>query len=178
MRVLIIIILLTIPFPFVFGQINYDIPPKLNQHRVTKLKEDNLSNFPFQFGVNIGSSVFGQEYSVVQFEGDFFLNISLHNKITCLGFELGKILVREHVKNSTLLTLGFLYNLKLSDKHSLRFFGGLCIAGDEFLPGYTISVKYLYSFNNYTAVTFGIMYPVGKYNQVFQLGVSFFNFYE
>lgn len=167
-----------VPWYFAFGQINYDRPLKLSHDKTNKLKEDNLSNFPFQLGANIGSSVFGQEYSVVQFEYDIFVNFSLWKKITCVGFELGKIFVREHVKFSGLFTLGFIYNLRFTDKHSLRMFGGFCIAGDQFLPGYTVSVKYLYSFSNYTAVSFGIMYPAGKYNQVFQLGVSFFNFYN
>ena len=128
---------------------------------------DNIKNFPFQFGLELGTSIMREdEFAHIGFIGS--MDVNLFRRIVFLRFEMGVLslnadrLASTHGGDTDAPAYGsFGINVKAITIDKSRFFTGLSMGAvtDGFYFFGVFSLKYVYNVDRYLGFTSTIRYP-------------------
>ena len=166
-----------------------DLPElSLNEKKHPNIKPaddfDNIKNFPFQFGLELGTSIFRKDdYANIGFIGS--MDINLFKRAAFLRFELGVLSINtDYVKSfnegdagdtdaPAFASLGL--NIKPVAFGKSRFFTclGLGVVTDSWLF-YVITLKYVYNVNRFLGFTSSVRYPFYGKSAFITIGLQIF----
>ena len=162
-----------------------DLPElSLNEKKHPNIKPaddfDNIKNFPFQFGLELGTSIFRKDdYANIGFIGS--MDINLFKRAAFLRFELGVLSINDYVtsfnegdtKAPAFASLGL--NIKPIAFGKSSFFTCLSIGvvTDSWLF-YVITLKYVYNVNRFLGFTSAIRYPFYGKSAFITIGLQIF----
>jgi len=142
---------------------------------------DNLKNFPFQFGLELGTTIIREnEFVNVGFIGSMDINVS--NRLTFLRFELGVFSINadrltsfneEDTKAPAYASLGI--NVRAITIGKSRFFMSLSLGViTDYWPFPVFALKYVYNVNRYLGFTSSVRYPFYGRSPFISAGIQFF----
>ena len=157
-------------------------------YQLTKLElkgNNNLNNFPFQFGFEVGKTIriFKEDpYIKIGFNG--YVDLNIYDKIFFLKLELGRMNLNDEIelkgedysRDATYSSFGLNWIFLRPQKSRFSIYIGLTILSGGFLPVFSSSLRYVYIMSKYFAITTAIKYPITNGDNLYlTLGVQFFN---
>lgn len=151
-----------------------------------RLKENNnLKNFPLQFGIEIGKSVrFYNKDDFTKIGIIGYVDFNIYKKIFFIKLEGGSILLNDKIETqgeyfdriSGYAFIGLNIIFLKYKKNRFMVSGGIAVINKGFLPFLTSSLKYLYIINKYIGLTASVKYPfIRGDNPYVSIGLQFFN---
>lgn len=148
---------------------------------------NNIKNFPFQFGIEIGKSLrLDKNGNYINYGIIGYVDINLHRNLLYLKIEGGSINVNDRIKdkgedynrNAGFFSLGLNYNAFKTEKSRIYLHGCVSVYTTGFLLQLSanLTVKYVYVFNRFLGISSSVRVPfVLDYNPVISLGIQLFN---
>ena len=143
---------------------------------------DNIKNFPFQFGLELGTSVLREdEYANIGFIGS--MDVNLFRRLVFFRFEMGVLglnadrITSTHGGDTDVPAYGSLgINVRAITIDKSRFFASLSMGAVTDGFGYfgVFSLKYVYNVDRYLGFTSSIRYPFYGRTPFITLGLQFF----
>ena len=147
---------------------------------------NNLSNLPFQIGLEFGPAIPLKEKKYFYNGWWIYGNVNLYSKRIFLRAVYGNLNTNNELgNNASYISFGFCGLPFVLKQHSVSFNAGLSMFStddNKAIIAFSAGLHYLYRFNQYVSVTAGIQMPVirkSHYNEYFQnpfltVGVLFF----
>ncbi len=181
---LIILILSTI-FSFTQAQESFITKENSNPTSLNNSTNKNIDNFPFQFGLEYGTTIKLKDKQFFNYGYWFSAGLNLYAKRIWLKSEFGTLKLNDELGgNASYFFLGFSGVPFAFKQHKISISFGLSYYSSQ--PVYALSfaagANYLYSFNRFISMTAGIKMPAfGKnryneffHNPMFTVGVQIF----
>jgi len=143
----------------------------------TKPGNDNLSNFPFQIGIDIGTGVQNQFYHYGKWGVIGFFDINVYQRMLFFELELGKTQLNNIDGISTYTSLGLKLNIIKFGKHRIIINGGYSAFTkyNSFVPIPIGTIKYQYCISKLLGITASIKFNYGGcYYPFFCIGTQFY----
>lgn len=147
---------------------------ELTQNSNVKLNSSGiLTNFPFQFGFEYGTSIKLKYDNFFKFGYWVFSNLNLYRKRIFLRGEFGSLKLNEDLGETTsYVFLGFSGIPLVYKEHKLSLSFGISFYSSKTQQGMAFAggIQYIYSINKYLSINAGIKYPSirkARYNEYF-----------
>ncbi len=140
----------------------------------SKQRGDNLSNFPFQIGIDIGAGISNENNQYVKWIVIGYFDINILERVVFFEIEVGRAKLNQIEGTRLYSSLGFKLNLIKFYNHRIIFQGGL-FAYYQMYPNIYVSAKYMYCINKLVGLTASVRLPFGNYvRPLFTIGAQFF----
>lgn len=138
---------------------------------------NNLKNFPFRFTTEIAAGNFMEE-DRLKLGFITSLEISIYNRIWFLKIEYGQFYNISYEEIGIHFgALGINYRIFKIKKNSFSIHGALFAIGNKHNGGssFYISLRHIYSLNNYIGIVSCIKYPIGSFKKgIISTGIQIF----
>ena len=141
----------------------------------SKKRGDNLSNFPFQIGIDIGAGIPNKDDQYVKWIIIGYFDINILERVVFLDIEAGRAKLNQIEGTKLYGSLGLKLNLIKFYNNRIIFQWGLYFY-HQMYPNVFVSAKYMYCINKLFGITTSVRLPLfGNYvRPLFSIGVQFF----